>query len=92
MISTSIFASVLLALAINWWVLRPLFAVYSNSSSALSERGSQLFDKKERCLQVLRDLQLDYATRKLGEADYLAMKAQVSRELAEVLAAIDSLA
>ena len=86
-----LFAAVLLTLAINWWVVRPLFASFSDLQIAGSDEAQQLLDHKQRCLQVLRDLELDFSTQKIGEHDFQTMKNQVSQELAAILSRIDAL-
>jgi len=48
-----------------------------------------LLDQKERCLQVLKDLELDFSTGKLEASEYKRMKGSVSSELAGILAVID---
>ena len=63
--------------------------------AALQERREAfegLSDQRERFLQVLRDLELDYQTEKISAGDYASMRASVSAELGEVLARLDEAA
>lgn len=79
----------LLALVCAFLLIRP--HLYSKAITTETETISQsnLLDQKERCLQVLKDLELDLATGKLEEDEYSRMKTSVSSELAGILAAID---
>ncbi len=88
--SGAIFAAILVTLGMNWWIIRPLFATYREGVGEDSWERQQLVDQKERCLQVLRDLELDHATQKIGDHDYQNMRRQVSYELAGILSRIDS--
>lgn len=73
-----------------WFVLSPQLrpGVAAPESGQLDDlRG--LRDQKERCVQVLRDLELDFQTKKISDADYATMKSQVSVELAQILHQLD---
>lgn len=81
----AIAASMLLTLIVAWYLVRPHLLQHAvRPEKALSDEHRQLLDQKSRCLQVLRDLELDYATEKIAEADYQRMKADVSLELAAI--------
>ena len=93
-------------LVLVWYVLTPKLqaaalsqdlpsAHLDSQGAALQERREAfegLSDQRERFLQVLRDLELDYQTEKISAGDYASMRASVSAELAEVLARLDEAA
>ena len=87
LISTLIFS-----LAIAWYLVRPHLA----SDGASSQVGASpelgiLLEQKERFLQVLKDLELDYDTKKIAETDYQQMRLALGRDLGATLKAIDDL-
>ncbi len=49
-----------------------------------------LLDLKERSVQSLRDLELDYGTGKLSEAEYLSLRQQARHELGQLLKQLDA--
>jgi hypothetical protein len=61
------------------------------SASALAddELRAGLSDQRERFVQVLRDLELDFQTEKISAEDYASMRASVSAELGQVLSRLD---
>ncbi len=88
-------------LLLVWYVLTPRLqaAALSQDSSGgaaiVQGRGEDfdgLSDQRERFMQVLRDLELDYQTEKISSADYASMRASVSAELGQVLARLDEAA
>ncbi|MBN8551112.1 MAG: hypothetical protein J0M12_17495, partial [Deltaproteobacteria bacterium] len=82
--------AVLFSLFIAWFLIRPHLATeYPVPHSAASPEVGILLDRRERSLQVLKDLELDYQTKKITEADYQAMRRSLSQELATVLSSID---
>lgn len=66
-------------------LFRPLFSVQAENGGLLSADQVALQDQRERCLQVLKDLQLDYDTDKVSAEDYSTTKATLSVELASIL-------
>lgn len=79
----SIAAAIILALFCAWAIYRPHAA-----GGAILDRGpaeDPLADQKSRCLQVLKDLELDYNTGKIGQADYDRTRASLASELAHVM-------
>lgn len=80
-------ASFLLTLLIIWLVMRPLLEGGSpqDIQSDLSQKSRALLDQKERCQQMLRDLELDFATKKVSEEEYHSMKAQTEEELSKLV-------
>jgi len=78
-------------LLLMWFVLTPFFQ--EETGPALFEESgvrAGLYDQKERFLQVIRDLDLDFQTKKLSEDDYQAMRSAVSAELGEIMARLDN--
>ena len=51
----------------------------------------QLVDEKERCVRVLRDLELDAQLGNLGTEEYAELRARVEGEMAHILHRIDIL-
>lgn len=87
-----VISTALLSLAIAWFLVRPHLAVQSGPVAAgQSPELNILLDRKERYLQVLKDLQLDYDTKKISEADYQQMRLSMGQDLAATLGAIDDL-
>lgn len=82
-------ASLLLALICAWFMLRPHLAEISAGEEAVSSKLEQARDQKERLVRVLRDLELDFQTKKISAQEYEEMKASTSLELAEVLDTLD---
>jgi len=75
----------ILSIFVTWYLLRPLFATeVLGGGEVVSDRES-LLDQKERCLQVLKDLELDFSLKKISESDYTTMKGSLQRELGSVL-------
>ena len=89
--SFAVVACFVLTLAVSWWVLRPHFDP-SLSASSLSDAPVQttLQDQRERCVQVLKDLELDLATGKLSADEYARMRASVGHELLTIVDKIKS--
>ena len=71
-----------------WYLARSHFN--RSITSALTDSGPDaaeaLRDQRQRCLQVLKDLELDYHMRKIAEQDYQQMKRAISRELGDLMA------
>lgn len=67
---------------ISWYLLKPLFE--NPHLLAAAEQGA-LSDQKSRCVNMLRDLELDFATSKLTEEEYRRMKGELSYELADII-------
>ena len=84
----ALFVSIVLALLCAWALLQPHVAAQVESAGGNSEL-EPLLDQKNRCLQLLKDLELDFATSKVTEVDYTRMRGSLSAELAALLARID---
>ena len=74
------------ALLAAFFVLSPFFSKSEGPVlDPASEKYQSLYDQRDRCLQVLKDLELDFSTQKLTETDYQEMKRSVSLELSKIL-------
>lgn len=89
--SVALVACFVLTLAVSWWVLRPHFDA-NGSTSSFQDTTVQatLNDQRERCVQVLKDLELDLATGKLSADEYARMRASVGHELLTIVDKIKS--
>ena len=82
---TALFAFLLSVICVAF-ILRPLTGEESLNTDSRPEGVTQgLLEQKERFLQVLKDLELDFATGKLTQEDYNQMRNSISLELAGVL-------
>ena len=82
--------SALTALFAATYVLRPIVQPdTSEQSDVLDAEFRNLLDQKERCVQVLRDLELDFGTGKIDPDEYERMKAGIVSEMAVVLKQLD---
>ena len=77
----------LICLASAYYVVAPFFSS-SVSFAGNNSQASTLQDQRERCIQVLRDLELDSSAGRLSPEDYQKMRASVGQEL---LAIVDQL-
>lgn len=79
--------SLLFALAVAWFLFVPLLDQNGSGEARFSTSPEidSLSDQKERCLQVLKDLELDYATNKISQDDYERTKGRLAAELAEII-------
>jgi hypothetical protein len=80
------------SLVVAWFLVQPHLAVAV--PAALGDQNPEvsiLLDRKERFLQVLKDLELDYDTKKISEPDYQQMRLSLTQDLAATLKAIDEL-
>ena len=81
----------LLTALVIWRVVSPLLLPVAEEQR-WDESNSRFATEKERLVQVLRDLEIDYQTGKVSQDDYHHMRLASSRELAEVLERIDRVA
>lgn len=84
-------ASIVLAGVVAWYLAVPLWATEGGGRISDDDPVEGLADQKARCLQVLRDLELDYTTGKVSAADYEQTKMRLGVELAAILERIDAL-
>lgn len=91
--SVALLASILLAASVAWFLVRPYLVLDDGTSGLVDgeELATTLADQKARCIQVLRDLELDFTTGKISVADYEQTKNRLSIELATILERIDGL-
>ena len=83
--------TIVFALMVAWLLVRPHF--FTDHSEVILQRETALdalLDHKERCLQVLKDLELDFNTDKLAQTDYIQMKRALTVELSKIIKQIDS--
>lgn len=74
-----------LTAAIFYFILTARLPEEGDRGESLGQAETALGDRKERLFQMLRDLELDFSTGKVGEADYAALRAHTMTELAAVL-------
>ena len=75
-------STALLALSVATLLVAPHTGT-STGQMALDENS--ISDQKERCIQVLRDLELDFTTQKISEEDYKKTRLTLEQELASIL-------
>lgn len=86
MLTISILLCLALSFGIAWAVLFPLFQSDSaDVQSSASAETSALSDQRERCIQVIKDLELDLATGKLTSEEYSRMRSSVGQELLSIV-------
>lgn len=75
----------IISVIVAWYLLVPHFQ--SESATALPESAADrsLRDQKERCLQVLKDLELDFQTGKVAADDYQQTRTTLTNELGAIL-------
>jgi cytochrome c-type biogenesis protein CcmI len=77
----------IVATAVVAWILHPVISGQSAPMGRDDEELTEAQHRKRTALYALRDVEYDYHAGKLDEADYRAMKREVS---AEALAALDA--
>ena len=81
----SLLAGLLLAALIVTLVLKPLL---DDSADFLPEDPeTEQSDRRERLLQLIKDLELDFSTGKISETDYKQLKLRAAGEIAAGLKA-----
>ena len=86
---------VILGVALLVYLGMPIFSKAGSQNMATSEeiieeRRRTLFHERERSYAALTDLDEDYETGKLSEADYQALREDLLQETAEVLVQLES--
>ena len=79
--------TLLLSALVAWYLVLPHLT--SVVVQGIGHDQSSLIDQKERCVQVIKDLELDYATQKVSEGDYLMTRSALERELAGILVRLE---
>ena len=84
--------SAIVALIVTTIALLPWVVEHSPSPArGPKERLDELQYLKERLLQSIRDLDLDFHTGKIAEGDYTSGRENISHELQRVYAEMDSI-
>ncbi len=82
----SLYLTIFLALVVAYLIVRPHLCVAEAGQSS----GKNAFgDQQERMVQVLHDLDLDFATQKISLEEYQDTKARLEGEFAELLKKMD---
>lgn len=84
-----IFFSLLLALVVTWFLVRPHFEPLVQERERYKGELITLLEQKERYVQLLKDLELDFATSKVNLEDYQSMKGALQSDLAQILGSYD---
>lgn len=85
----AVFALVI-TLVVVFIVVKPFF--YAEVPAGFAEEGEDIVslgDRKERCVQALKDLEMEYTTSKIAEDHYTEAKQKLSVELSSILARVD---
>ena len=83
--SMALVFSILASFVVAWFIVTPLFGGNELLSSGDVLPHDALRDQKDRFVQMLRDLELDFATAKVSSSDYEQTKYELSLQLAEIL-------
>lgn len=83
--------TILLATITAWYLLKPHIRDASGSASVKPKTDAGLLDHKDRVLQVLKDLELDYSTGKVAVEDYQRTRELLRGEAATVLEKLDAI-
>jgi hypothetical protein len=87
--------SFLLALICSWAILLPFFEAERESdagdTAGRDDSLTQLRLRKEAALDALEDLEGDYLSKRVEEAQYAESKAELTDETAELMNRIESL-
>ena len=81
---------IVLSVLTAWYVFSPYFYEENEGQSLqVDESRIGLGDQKDRRINMLRDLELDYSTGKVDLEDYENMKSQISYELGTIIEKLD---
>ena len=82
---------VLISLLVAWLLISPhLKSEQEAVVDADASVKTSLLDQKDRCLQLLRDVELDYATGKIGDEEHRDHRSQIEQELESIYAKLDA--
>lgn len=84
---SALVVGMVMATAVVAWILHPVVSGRSAPMGRDDEELTEAQHRKRTALYALRDVEYDYHAGKLDEADYQAMKREIS---AEALAALDA--
>ncbi|NDC37216.1 MAG: hypothetical protein EBZ48_04095 [Proteobacteria bacterium] len=87
----ALFVSIFLAVIVSWFLVVPHLRTGADTLGDAGGGGvrAALAEQKDRCMQLLKDLELDFSTGKLSESDYTRMRGVLTTELAQLLTRID---
>lgn len=83
--------TVVLAAAAVWYVLAPLWRRFPAPDRSVSAERARLAAERETALRVLRDLALDYATGKMSDTDYEALRGRQEAAAMDALRRLDAM-
>jgi hypothetical protein len=70
-------------------LMLPLVSVARGSATGARAKREELLRRKRSALLLLRDLEFDFLTGKLPEAEYLAARTDAEREAMEIIRELD---
>lgn len=79
-----------LSILVAWWLLAPLVRGTAEAAPEFAGTREALLDQRDRCRQVLKDLDLDFAMGKVPEGDYEITRQRLTAELAGILEKLDT--
>ena len=85
---------VLMALVALWWIFKPLFDESEEEVEILSPEDQRLLELEERrdtLYATIKDLKQDLEDKKVTEADFQQMRAELMQQAAVILRQIDQL-
>lgn len=82
---------VCLAVIVSWQILVPHLSLGAPQAVESGKQALSLADQRARCVQVLKDLELDFSTHKISREDYELSRRSISAELAQILRELDEL-
>lgn len=86
----TIVAALILSTFVAWYIVKPhLTNSVTLTNYEASSGDNSLPEQRERLVQMLYDLELDFATSKLTEHEYTLLKADLSAELGQILKELD---
>ena len=94
MLAAALVLGALLAVAAVWFVARPFLRSPAREEPlAEPDRAEQerlaLEERRDRALAALKELEFDHRTGKVSDEDYRALVAELRRDAAEALRALD---
>ena len=82
----SLFVTIFLSVIVAWALAIPHLRAVSDTGGEFATGGvlDALTEQKDRCVQLLKDLELDFSTGKLSDTDYSRMRGALTAELAQL--------
>ena len=81
--------TVALTVTVIWFLAEPHFAARAVDAPLPDSSRENLEEQRIRCVQLLKDLELDSSLKKISTEDYEQMKSALTVELATVLERLD---